>query len=210
MSYESTVSGSETELCLWKGKWLGNVLEDKDYVYEVPFLQSKWRSVQTNIYFDSYVKFPSVTDSEDLGLEDDEGCVCDTLLDGKLKFKTIPGLGRHPQMIKLHSLQYKFADFEFEPPRPATPSETSDKIQLDQELGSTKQDLEDEERCICVTWSLLNNRANVAAYCSPDTILTEDQIDFLDEFIVRFKKVNVPEKTNIIQEAANAIKHNWE
>ena len=48
-------------------------------------------------------------------------------------------------------LQYELADFQFEPPRPVTPSERSDKIQLDQELGSTKQDLEDEERCICVT-----------------------------------------------------------
>ena len=51
MSYESTVSGSETELRLWEGKWLGNVPEDKDYVYEAPFLQSKWHSAQTNIYF---------------------------------------------------------------------------------------------------------------------------------------------------------------
>lgn len=40
--------------------------------------------------------------------------------------------------------------------------------------------------------------------------MTEDQIDLLDEFIARFKKVNVPEKTNIIQEAADAIERNWE
>lgn len=66
--------------------------------------------------FDSYVEKPDVTDSEDSGLEDDEGCVCDTLLDAKLKFKTIPGLGRRPQIIKLRSCNMSLQILNSNPP----------------------------------------------------------------------------------------------
>jgi hypothetical protein len=48
------------------------------------------------------------------------------------------------------------------------------------------------------------------AYFSSEITLTDDQIDLLEEFLARFKKVNSPAKVTIIQEATDVIQANWQ
>jgi hypothetical protein len=50
----------------------------------------------------------------------------------------------------------------------------------------------------------------VHSTCSSEVILTDDQIDVVEEFLARFKKSNVQVKTIIIQEATDVIADNWE
>lgn len=57
---------------------------------------------------------------------------------------------------------------------------------------------------------LLNTRTKAEAHSSSEVILTDDQIDLLEEFLTRFKKANAHVKTIVIQEATNAIANNWQ